>query len=412
MNKHSAILPDGTVVTRNSKTMRYAHCVAARKNGEWGFYGWSQTTQGAVKMAREAELRGYPRSDIQIVNASILDETSRAGKARGASPSADAGDSKKIRATGAENAQDKITADAGLAEETGLAANDETETTMPKINKKSEKTQAPKSETTPLLGDQPTSDKQEKALELAEAREEKAPESSAPAQDPKEGEALLSFTPAVPEEKKTETAGTPDPGVLPEAEQRAEEAAKGEDEKKTETAGTPEEGGTAEAGAKEISRNYAYQKRIKALKSTVRFGEYAKLPQSRCDVMLEESETWASDDPEIQGWIDAAREKVRQAKALLAEAGAIGEALPEEVIGKKKAEKSAASAPDWKPGEILRLKAKTGKVEVRAIYVGMLTEEEMDHLVFSELRGTQTLVKTKAGREIFIPKGYLSRPEK
>lgn len=56
MNKHTATLPNGTVITRNSKTHVYAYVVAtSRSNGEgWGYWGWASRLDLAEKTAAQA----------------------------------------------------------------------------------------------------------------------------------------------------------------------------------------------------------------------------------------------------------------------------------------------------------------------------------------------------------------------
>lgn len=40
MTKHFATLPDGTTVTRNSKTHTYSHAIALKDERGWGVYGY------------------------------------------------------------------------------------------------------------------------------------------------------------------------------------------------------------------------------------------------------------------------------------------------------------------------------------------------------------------------------------
>ena len=51
MNKHTAISPDGTVVTRNSKTNIYGICVFTKNiDGIWVLSGWSRNKSTAEKL--------------------------------------------------------------------------------------------------------------------------------------------------------------------------------------------------------------------------------------------------------------------------------------------------------------------------------------------------------------------------
>jgi hypothetical protein len=51
MNKHTAISPNGTVVTRNSKTNVYGVCVFSKNiDGVWVLVGWSRNMATAQKL--------------------------------------------------------------------------------------------------------------------------------------------------------------------------------------------------------------------------------------------------------------------------------------------------------------------------------------------------------------------------
>lgn len=51
MNKHTAIMPDGTVATRNSKTRTYTHCLGIKWEDDktWGAYSWHGSRELAEK---------------------------------------------------------------------------------------------------------------------------------------------------------------------------------------------------------------------------------------------------------------------------------------------------------------------------------------------------------------------------
>jgi hypothetical protein len=52
MNKHTATCPDGTVVTRNSKTRTYSHCVVVWRElrKAWVVEGWASRLDLAQKL--------------------------------------------------------------------------------------------------------------------------------------------------------------------------------------------------------------------------------------------------------------------------------------------------------------------------------------------------------------------------
>lgn len=261
------------------------------------------------------------------------------------------------------------------------------------------------------------------AENIAQLEEEEAVEG---AEDLRVGEPMsddqIAADNAADRAKDVETSATPaaDPGVLPDAEKRAEEKASAEGaEQKTPEAGDQktnaskdEKGAQAEA-EKEHSRNYLYQKRIKSMSSPDRFVEYAELPQTRCDVMLEESSSWESKDAELQGRITQARQMVIWAKELLAEAAILATGLPKEIVvkGKKTTASSGAKASpadNWKAGDVLRVR-KTDTI--RAQYTSYLTPEEMEALTFVELRGPTAVCKTATGKEQYLPKNHLAHAD-
>jgi hypothetical protein len=98
MNKHTAILPDGNVAKRNSKTRVYTHCVAIKwlqrhlswkeegyvqgadnrvdvTDDDWGVYGWNGRYDLAVKLAERLSAppkhKGQLKCVVQILEVEV-----------------------------------------------------------------------------------------------------------------------------------------------------------------------------------------------------------------------------------------------------------------------------------------------------------------------------------------------------
>jgi hypothetical protein len=59
MNKHTAVAPDNTVFTRNSKTARYTHLTLTHEDGQWKFISWHKSERTAQDTKRSWEASPY-----------------------------------------------------------------------------------------------------------------------------------------------------------------------------------------------------------------------------------------------------------------------------------------------------------------------------------------------------------------
>jgi len=77
MNKHTAILPDGTTAKRNSENRIYTHCVAVRRDGgPWKAATWCGRRDLAEKQLQHwGGIRQYKTNIPVYVEARILTVT-------------------------------------------------------------------------------------------------------------------------------------------------------------------------------------------------------------------------------------------------------------------------------------------------------------------------------------------------
>ena len=72
MNKHIAKLPNGKIITRNSKTRTYTHVVIATDSDDaWGVIGWC----GRLELAHKTESywnRRVPYYKTKIIEAELI----------------------------------------------------------------------------------------------------------------------------------------------------------------------------------------------------------------------------------------------------------------------------------------------------------------------------------------------------
>jgi hypothetical protein len=73
MNKHTAICPNGSIVTRNSKTKKYSHCIVVWSDWQkcWVVAGWASRldlAQNVLNQRNNIFNNGMSCKDIDVQN--------------------------------------------------------------------------------------------------------------------------------------------------------------------------------------------------------------------------------------------------------------------------------------------------------------------------------------------------------